>query len=152
MIAVGAALTVACAPRPVPPMPMPQVGVAVLQGDSIATALMTRAFRADAELRNPDSLYVPNAEIVANGAPRGDAPRFAGVDSGGSVQIGSSRIAVSGSFVWGTAQYRWVPKALGGKAVEGWATFVIGQLRDGSWRVFHAHSSTSMAVRDTTGS
>jgi ketosteroid isomerase-like protein len=115
----------------------------VLEADSIAHALVQRAFDADAQLANPDSLYIPDAEIIVNGAPRADAPRFAGVAAGGSVQLGSSRFAVTGNYVWGTIQYRWVPGEAGKRMIDGWATLVIARIKDGSWRIVHAHSSTA---------
>jgi ketosteroid isomerase-like protein len=115
----------------------------VLEADSIAHALVQRAFDADAHLANPDSLYLAEAEIIVNGAPRADAPRFAGVAAGGTVQLGSSRFAVTGNYVWGTIQYRWVPGEVGKRMIDGWATLVIARLKDGGWRIVHAHSSTA---------
>lgn len=123
--------------------PTPAFTVQVLEADSIAHALVQRAFDADARLANPDSLYVPDAEIIVNGAPRADAPRFAGVAAGGSVQLGSSRFAVTGNYVWGTIQYRWVPGEVGKRMVDGWATLVIARVKERGWRILHAHSSTA---------
>lgn len=123
--------------------PTPVFTVQVLQADSIAHALVQRAFDADVRLANPDSLYIPDAEIIVNGAPRADAPRFAGVAAGGSVQLGSSRFAVTGNYVWGTIQYRWVPGSVGKRMVDGWATLVIARVKAGGWRILHMHSSTA---------
>lgn len=117
--------------------------VQVLEADSIAHALVQRAFDADGQLANPDSLYIPDAEIIVNGAPRADAPRFAGVAAGGLVQLGSSRFAVTGNYVWGTIQYRWVPGSVGKRMVDGWATLVIARVKGGGWRILHVHSSTA---------
>jgi ketosteroid isomerase-like protein len=117
--------------------------VQVLEADSIAHALVQRAFDADVQLANPDSLYIPDAEIIVNGVPRADAPRFAGVAAGGVVQLGSSRFAVTGNYVWGTIQYRWVPGSVGKRMVDGWATFVLVRTKEGGWRIAHAHSSTA---------
>jgi len=132
----------ACGGRPAT-TPTPAFTVQVLEADSIAHALVQRAFDADARLTNPDSLYIPDAEIIVNGAPRADAPRFAGVAAGGTVQLGSSRFAVTGNYVWGTIQYRWVPGEVGKRMIDGWATLVIARLKDGGWRILHAHSSTA---------
>lgn len=135
-------LLAACGGRPAP-TPTPAFTGQVLEADSIAHALVQRAFDADVQLANPDSLYIPDAEIIVNGAPRAEAPRFAGVAAGGSVQLGSSRFAVTGNYVWGTMQYRWVPGTVGKAMVDGWATFVIARVKDGGWRILHVHSSTS---------
>jgi len=137
-----ALLVAACGGRPVT-TPTPAFTVQVLEADSIAHAMVQRAFDADAQLANPDSLYLPEAEIIVNGAPRADAPRSAGVAAGGSVQLGSSRFAVTGNYVWGTIQYRWVPGEVGKRMIDGWATLVIARLKDGGWRIVHAHSSTA---------
>lgn len=137
----------ACAPSAqAPPMPAVPISVASLQADSIAQILVRRATEADARIETPDSVYLEDAEIIANGAPRADAPRLAGVDSGGTIELGSSRFAVTGSYVWGTTEYRWMPGNPARRIVEGWATFIIVRTRDGAWRIAHVHSST---VRDT---
>ena len=138
-------LAVACTPRavPTPTRPVSIVTLDVMQADSIATAMLQLAFRADAAGTDPDSVYTEDAEIIANGEPRASAPRFAGVGTGGRVQLGSSRIAVTGEFVWGTTEYRWIPGAPGKPLVEGRATVIIGRRRDGAWRILHVHSSTT---------
>ena len=120
----------------------PTVSIEAFAADSIAGLLVARAFTADAALQEPDSLYIDDAEIIANGAPRADAPRFAGIGLDGRVQMGSSRFTVSGSFVYGTVEYRWVPRAVGELASEGRATFVLGRNQSGAWRILHLHSST----------
>lgn len=100
------------------------------------------AFTADAKLVTPDSIYMPDTEVIANGAPRADAPRLAGVAADGTILLGSSRFAVTGNFVWGSVQYRWMPNAPEGQIVEGWATLVIGHVKSGGWRILELHSST----------
>ena len=114
-----------------------------LTADSVAHAIVQRALDADAKGTTPDSLYLAEAEVIANGAPRAEAPRLAGIGEHGTIQLGSSRFAVTGSYVWGTIQYRWVPGAAQQKMVDGWATFVIGRLKGGEWRILHVHSSTA---------
>ncbi|MEP6590026.1 MAG: hypothetical protein ABJC19_02480 [Gemmatimonadota bacterium] len=127
------------------PAPMATVTLAAFTADSIAGSLISRAFAADAALQEPDSLYVEDAEIIANGEPRADAPRIAGIGLEGRVQLGSSRITVTGGFVFGSVEYRWLPNTVGEPASEGRATFIIGQSRAGGWRVLHLHSSTPPA-------
>ncbi|HEX3927185.1 MAG TPA: nuclear transport factor 2 family protein [Gemmatimonadales bacterium] len=112
-----------------------------MQADSIANALVQRAFTADAAGETPDSLYAADAEIIANGEVRRAAPRFAGVGSDGIIQLSSSQIRVTGAFVWGTVEYRWLPTAPGQMAAEARATVVLGRV-GGAWRMLHVHSST----------
>lgn len=149
VVVVLALLSLGCAPRRAPePSPLPALGtIEALAADSIGNALIARALTGDAAMTIPDSLYLDDAEIIANGEPRADAPRFAGVAKNGTVQLGSSRIAVTGNFVWGTVEYRWLPKPGSGEAKEGRATFVIGRTRTGLWRILHVHSSTPNAER-----
>ncbi len=144
----------ACGGRSQPsqnPFPAIPITVESLQADSIAQLLIKRAVAADAQLQNPDSAYADDAEVIANGVLRVDAPRLAGVAAGGAIQLGSTRFSVTGSYVWGTVEYRWVPSALPARMVAGWATIVIARLKDGNWRILHVHSSTP-SVADTTGS
>ncbi|HEY4321064.1 MAG TPA: hypothetical protein VGM77_07770 [Gemmatimonadales bacterium] len=151
--AVPLLLLAACAGHAAPPAAAPAlipITIESLTADSIAHAMVQRAFTADARLETPDSLYLDDAEIITNGTPRADAPRFAGVSAGGSIQLGSSRFSVTGSYVWGSVQYRWVPATPAGKLVEGWATFVIVRRRTGDWRIAHVHSSTP-APADAAG-
>lgn len=133
------------APAPAPTMPAIPITVEALTADSIAHGMVQRAFDGDAKFATPDSLYLPDAEIIANGAPRAEAPRLAGVSADGSIQLGSSRFAVTGNLVWGTIQYRWVPLTPTQPMVDGWATIVIARRRTGEWRIAHIHSSTVRA-------
>jgi ketosteroid isomerase-like protein len=138
-------LVMGCSPRnssSVVTSPTPTITMEAFAADSIAGVLVARAFSADAALLEPDSLYIEDAEIIANGEPRADAPRFAGIGLDGRVQIGSSRFTISGSFVYGTVEYRWVPRTVGELASEGRASFVLGRNRAGAWRILHLHSST----------
>ena len=137
-------LLTGCAVRSSTPVTQgaPTVSIEAFAADSIAGLLVARAFAADAALQEPDSLYIDDAEIIANGEPRADAPRIAGIGLDGRVQMGSSRITVSGSFVYGTVEYRWVPRSVGELASEGRATFVFGRNQSGAWRILHLHSST----------
>jgi hypothetical protein len=130
------------APPPILPPGAIPISVSSLQADSIAHSMIQVAFAADAKLTTPDSTYIPDSEVIANGAPRGDAPRLAGVSANGAIELGSSRFAVTGNFVWGSVQYRWMPNDTGGQIVEGWATLVIARTRSGDWRILELHSST----------
>jgi hypothetical protein len=134
-----------CAGHKRSPDVMPRIPITVdaLIADSIAHLIVQQAFDADVKFRNPDSLYIADAEVIANGAPRADAPRFAGIGADGGVQLGSSRFSVTGNYVWGTIQYRWVPPSAEKHMVDAWATFVIARLKGGEWRILHVHSSTA---------
>lgn len=123
--------------------PMTSVSLDAMQADSVANVMIQRAFAADAAGGNADSLYVVDAEIIANGVVREGAPRFAGVGSGGTLELSSSQVRVTGGFVWGTLEYRWLPGSPGQAAIVGRATVVMGQRRDGAWRILHVHSSTA---------
>lgn len=103
---------------------------------------MQRALTADAALGTADSTWAPEAEALANGGSRENPPRFAGIGVGGSVQIGSTRIAVTRGFVWGMIEYRWIPPDPTDNVVVGVATVIIGRDREGAWRILHLHSST----------
>ena len=138
-------LVAGCAGHRAPADVMPRIPITVdaLVADSIAHGIVQQAFDADIKLTNPDSLYIADAEVIANGAPRADAPRFAGIGTDGHVQLGSSRFSVTGNYVWGSIQYRWLPPSVGQHMVDGWATFVIARLKGGEWRILHVHSSTA---------
>jgi hypothetical protein len=132
--------------------------VGAMTADSIANDLINRALTADAALKNPDSIYSADAEVVANGELRTEAPRLAGMSAGGHLLLGSSKTSVTASFIWGSIEYRWIPEREGGVATSGYATIIVGHLRDGTWRVVHLHSSTipspetpQPARPDTTG-
>jgi hypothetical protein len=124
----------------------PRAGIATtvgaIEGDSIANVLITRALSADAALQNPDSVYSDDAEVVANGELRTEAPRLAGLSPGGRLLLGSSKTMVTASLVWGSIEYRWIPGSPGQAATSGYATIIVQHLRNGSWRVVHLHSST----------
>jgi hypothetical protein len=107
------------------------------------TAVITAAFDADQRLEHADSLWAPDATVIANGERRPAPPRFAGVEAGGEVAISSSRLEVRQSLVWVYLEYRWLSMT-GGIAREGKATVLLTPRGDGSgWRIVHAHSSTS---------
>jgi SnoaL-like protein len=103
-------------------------------------SLVRRALTLDAAAdRSADTLYAPEALVVANARARLTAPRFAGVGPGGQVTIAGATVTLEGRFAWATVDYRWVntPQRL---AEAGRASFVC-ELRGSSWKIVHAHSS-----------
>lgn len=112
------------------------------------TAVIIAALEADRRLEPADSLWDPDATVIANGVRRFEPPRFAGVDSGGEVGITSSRLEVRQSLVWVYLEYRWLSMK-DGLAREGKATVLLTPRRAGAgtgtgtgWKIVHLHSST----------
>lgn len=120
-------------PPPEPPAPAP--------ADDRISLVFTAALEADARLEPADSLYEPDALIVANGVNRYAPPRYAGLGPAGAVGIASSRVEVRSGLAWAQIEYRWMSPAAG-LAREGRATFVLVQNEQGAWRIRHAHSSS----------
>ncbi len=89
--------------------------------------------------RTADTLYAPEALVVANARVRLAAPRFAGVGYGGRVTVAAATVTLEGRFAWVMADYRWINLRLN-QAEAGRATFVCEQKSSG-WRIVHAHSS-----------
>ena len=87
--------------------------------------------------RTADTLYAPEALVVANARARFAAPRFAGVGSGGKITVAAATVTLEGRFAWAMVDYRWVnlPQAEAGRA-----TFICEQ-KAGAWKIIHAHSS-----------
>jgi hypothetical protein len=120
------------------PAPAPSPGMI----EEPVNAVLTAALDADARQESADSLWDPEATVIANGVQRTAPPRFAGVEPGGEVAISSSRLEVRQSLVWVYLEYRWVSMK-DGVAREGKATVLLTPRPDGSgWRIVHAHSST----------
>lgn len=100
----------------------------------------TLALVADSRLERADSLYARDAEVIAQGQRRPAPPRFAGIEAGGEVAVGTTRVEVSGELAWTVMEYRWV--ATGRDLIrEAHATLVFARQPDGRWQVVHAHSS-----------
>ncbi len=55
------------------------------------TAVLTAALDADQRLQSADSLWDPEATVIANGERRTGPPRFAGVEAGGELAISGRR-------------------------------------------------------------
>lgn len=121
-----------------PPAAMPGAGELA---DEIAEHA-AQALVADARLDRADSLYAPDAELIADGGRRPLPPRYAGIAGTGQVSIGSSRVEVAGAFAWVLIEYRWFSP--GQDLIrEARATILFGQQADGRWRIVHAHSSAN---------
>jgi len=103
-------------------------------------ALVRQAITADAAGdRAADTLYTPDAVVVANARARLRTPRFAGIGAGGHVAVAAASVMMQGHFAWATIDYRWV-NSTQNQAEVGRATFICEEKREG-WRIIHAHSS-----------
>ncbi len=132
-------LALACAPRQAGVIPLTASPAVADQLAEMATAALT----ADGRLEPAESLYAAGAEILADGRRRSGVPRFAGVEAGGEVVVGSLRVDVRGSAAWASVEYRWLAQDQN-LIREARATLVFAQMSpDGRWRIMHAHSSTS---------
>jgi hypothetical protein len=134
------ALSAGCG-RPSPAVPPAPTNFAAPVADLLAE-LATTALQADARLEPADSLYGPDVEIIAEGRRRTAPPRYAGIDTGGQIAVGSTRVDVTGNFAWALVEYRWLAPDQN-LLREGRATFVFARAAGtGQWRITHAHSST----------
>ncbi|NOT09482.1 MAG: hypothetical protein HOP28_14925 [Gemmatimonadales bacterium] len=106
------------------------------------TALIAAALDADRRLAPADSLWDPDAAVVADGALRYAPPRFAAVEPGGDVAITSSRLEVRQSLVWVYLEYRWL-SVKDGLARDAKATVLLTPKPGGGWKIVHLHSSTA---------
>ena len=89
--------------------------------------------------RAADTLYAPDALVVANARVRLGAPRFAGVGYGGRVTVATAIATLEGRFAYVLVDYRWV-NTQRNQAEAGRATFLCEQKPSG-WRIVHVHSS-----------
>src|SRR5260370_2345456 len=89
--------------------------------------------------RAADTLYAPEAVVVANARVRLGAPRFAGIGYGGRVTVSAASVTLEGRWAWVLADYRWI-NAQQNQAEAGRATFVCKQKPRG-WKIVHVHSS-----------
>ena len=120
----------------------PPLGPAPVASDDRVSETIAAALEADARMEPADSLYTPEAVIVADGTERGMLPRYAGVGPGGAIAVTASRLEVRGAVAWAQVEYRWVATREG-IAREGQVTFVMVPDQRGAWRIRHAHSSTA---------
>jgi len=89
--------------------------------------------------RAADTLYAPEALVVANARVRLGTPRFAGVGLGGRATVAAAAVTLEGRFAWVLVDYRWLNSERN-QAEAGRATFVCEQKPKG-WRIVHVHSS-----------
>ncbi|PYP02351.1 MAG: hypothetical protein DMD25_10685 [Gemmatimonadetes bacterium] len=89
--------------------------------------------------RAADTLYAPDALVVANARVRLGTPRFAGVGLGGRATVAAAAVTLEGRFAWVLVDYRWLNSERN-QAEAGRATFVCEQKPKG-WRIVHVHSS-----------
>lgn len=135
-------LAVACGVRPSAPTGPPPVYAPSVVEEPI-TAVLVAALDADRQFTTVDTLWDPEATVVANGTPRYAPPRFAGIEAGGEVAITSSRLEVRQSLAWVYFDYRWI-SVKEGRARDGKATVLLTPRREGGgWRIIHLHSSTN---------
>lgn len=104
------------------------------------TGVIMAALNDEAAGAATDTLFVSEATIIVNGKPRAVTPLFAGIGEGGQVAITSSQLEIKPGSSWGMVEYRWESKD--GVAREGRATFVLGEVAKGKWRIQHIHSSS----------
>ena len=107
------------------------------------TSVLLAALDADRRFLTVDSLWDPEASVVADGSPRYAPPRFAGIEAGGEVAITASRLEVRQSLVWVAFDYRWI-SIREGMAREAKATALLTPRGpEGGWKIVHLHTSTT---------
>src|SRR3977135_1814258 len=58
--------------------------------------------------RAADTLYAPEAVVLANARTRLGTPRFAGVGLGGRATVAAAAVTLEGRFAWVLVGYRWI--------------------------------------------
>ena len=127
-------------PAGVPAAPPPVYSPGVVEEP--ITSVLLAALDADRRFLTVDSLWDPDASVVADGSPRYAPPRFAGIEAGGEVAITGSRLEVRQSLVWVAFDYRWI-SIRDGIAREAKATALLTPRENGGWRIVHLHTSTT---------
>lgn len=122
-----------------PRLPAPDLSPS--QAEEPISALIQAAFEADARGERADSLWAPDATVVADGELRDEPPRFAGVGSGGNIAITQTRLDLRQRVAWLYLEYRW-SELTAGTIREGRATIVLTPGGDDHWKIVHAHSSS----------
>ncbi len=146
-VCLGAATALAaCA---APPHSTPSTQPAPAEADDrlaladAASDVITAALEADARLERADSLYSPAAQSIADGHYRTEPPRFAGLEAGGSLAVGSMQVVVRDSLVWAVVEYRWF-STRNDVARQALATVILSPPHGASgWKIVHTHSSTA---------
>ena len=137
VVLLAALLSGACVTRTVTPR-----GTEAAATPDIVETMARLAVGLDAKSdQAADSLYAPDAVVIANARVRLTAPRLAGVGGGpgGQVTVLGATVTLQGRFAWVLMDYRWsnVQQRL---AEAGRATFVFEQGERG-WKIVHLHSS-----------
>src|SRR2546426_3317578 len=89
----------------------PSGATAAVGTPDMVQEMARRALLLDAQGdRAADTLYAPEALVVANARVRFAAPRFAGVGYGGRVTVAASSVTLEGRFAWILADYRWIDR------------------------------------------
>jgi len=120
------------------PPPNTQPVAAGLPDQMQAIARQALALDAAAD-RAADTLYAPDALVVANARVRLAAPRFAGVGYGGRITVAAATVTLEGRFAWVMVDYRWTSSQQN-VAEAGRATFICEEKPKG-WKIVHVHSS-----------
>jgi len=129
------ALVAACASRPVLPR---ATDVAATPDEVQVLTRLAVSLDAGAN-RAADTLYAPDAVVIANARARLAAPRLAGISNGGRVTVTATSETLEGRFAWVLVDYRWV-NAEQRLAEAGRATFLF-ERRERGWKIVHVHSS-----------
>lgn len=124
----------------VPPGPPPVYSPGVVEEP--ITSVLLAALDADRRFLTVDSLWDPDASVVADGSARYAPPRFAGIEAGGEVAITASRLELRQSLVWVSFDYRWI-SIRDGVAREAKATALLTPREPGGWKIVHLHTSTT---------
>ncbi len=115
-------------------------GTAALGTPALIQEMVQQALVLDAAGdRAADTLYAPDALVVANARARFAPPRFAGVGYGGRVTVAGAAVTLEGRFAWSVVDYRWI-NSQRNQAEAGRATFVCEEKPQG-WKIVHVHSS-----------
>jgi hypothetical protein len=118
----------------------PAAGAVALGTPELIQNMARQALLLDAAGdRAADTLYAPEALVVANARTRFAAPRFAGVGYGGRVTVAAAAVTLEGRFAWVMVDYRW-SNSERNQAEAGRATFVCEEKPRG-WKIVHVHSS-----------
>ncbi len=137
-------LLLGCATAPAPPAvaALPAEVLTLAESEERASRVLEEAFAADVRLDLADTLWAPEALVIADGELRLGPPRFAGLEPGGQAAISASRLVVGSQLVWGVVEYRWVAPTEG-LVREGRATVLLARAGpQGRWWIVHAHSSS----------
>jgi hypothetical protein len=135
-----AALVIGCGPAIPASGPARHLTAAPSDADRISQ-IAQATLEADTRPEPADTRFTHEAEVVADGRRRSAAPRFAGIEPGGQVVVGSTRVDILGNFAWALVEYRWLAPAQD-LIREGWATLVFVRAPAGQgWLISHAHSS-----------